>query len=190
MLNKQLSQILLSLARQTIEERLGVPPSSPIQPGILHDPALNRKQAVFVTLIKSGQLRGCVGSLTAEDTIIVGLKKNSINAAFHDSRFPPLDREELNNLKIEISLLSEPQPLAYKNDKELINKLRPAIDGVIIKANNGAGATFLPQVWDQLPNPVVFLNHLCQKAGLAESVWQTGQLDIRIYQVQKLTENE
>ncbi len=188
MLDKQQAQALLALARQSIEKKLTVLPAAPVHPDELHD--LGRKQAVFVTLTKLGQLRGCIGSLTAEDTILTGVRKNSINAAFHDSRFPPLGREELEDLKIEISVLSAPRLLACKDGNDLIDKLRPGIDGVIIKADNGAGATFLPQVWEQLPDPVIFMNNLCQKAGLPETAWRRSGLEIKTYQVQKFKEGE
>jgi len=190
MLNNQQTQTLLGIARQTLEKHLNVPPTAPAQPDELQDPALNRKQPVFVTLTKGGQLRGCIGNLVAKNTIINGVKENSINAAFHDSRFPPLEREELDILKIDISVLSEPQPLTHGDDDELVGKLRPGVDGVIINAANGAGATFLPQVWAQIPDPVIFMNHLCQKAGLSESAWTGGGLEVSTYQVQKFKEDE
>lgn len=185
MLDKHQAQTLLSLARQSIEKQLGVPPASPVHPDELQNPALNQKQPVFITLKKLGRLRGCIGSLTGEDTIISGVIKNSVNAAFHDSRFPDLERGELEDLEIEISVLSELKPLVCKDGDELIAKLRPGIDGVRLKADNGRGATFLPQVWSQLPDPIMFMAQLCLKAGLPETAWTSGELEISTYQVQK-----
>ncbi len=190
MLDKQQGQLLISLARHTIEEYFNKPSAHPIPPDELQNSIYDQRQPVFITLNKAGQLRGCIGSLSDEDTIIKGVQKNSINAAFHDSRFPPVDREELDELEIEISLLSMPQQLAYQNSEDLIGKLRPGIDGVIINIDNEAGATFLPQVWEQLPEPASFLHHLCQKAGLPTTAWLDEKLMVKTYQVQKIKEEK
>jgi len=188
MLNEHQGEILVRLARQTIAERLGLPVNHPVSREEIQDPALQEKRGVFVTLHKKGQLRGCIGSLVGLEPIVEGVRRNAINAAFHDSRFPPVTPDEFDDLRIEVSVLSQPRPLLYKDSHDLLDKLRPGVDGVILRGPGGASATFLPQVWDQLPDPQLFLSHLCLKAGLPQSAWQSGQIDIDTYQVQHFEE--
>lgn len=188
MLTKQQGDILLRLARQQIESRLGVEASAVVTAEELNDPAFFEKRGVFVTLHKRLDLRGCIGSLLAMESIADGIRRNALNAAFHDSRFAPLTGAELPDLHIEISVLTDPQPLTYKTADELTRRLRPAIDGVILKGPGNASATFLPQVWQQLPTPEQFLGHLCRKAGLADGAWRSGTLHILTYQVQSFEE--
>jgi len=183
-LTNQQGQTLVRLARQQIEHHLGVTPESPVEEAELADPALQQKSGVFVTLHKRGALRGCIGSLAAVEPIVEGIRRNALNAAFQDYRFKDLTAAELPDLHVEVSVLTEPKPLAYHNADELLHLLRPGIDGVILNGPGGASATFLPQVWQQLPVPEQFLGHLCRKAGLAESAWRSGSLDISTYQVQ------
>ncbi len=188
MLNEHQGEILVRLARQTIAERLGLPVNHPVSREEIQDPALQEKRGVFVTLHKKEQLRGCIGSLVGLEPIVEGVRRNAINAAFHDSRFPPVTPDEFDDLRIEVSVLSQPRPLLYKDSHDLLDKLRPGVDGVILRGPGGASATFLPQVWDQLPDPQLFLSHLCLKAGLPQSAWQSGQIDIDTYQVQHFEE--
>lgn len=183
-LTNQQGQTLVRLARQQIERHLGVTSDSPVAEAELADPALQQNSGVFVTLHKRGALRGCIGSLAAIEPIVEGIRRNALNAAFQDYRFKALTAAELPDLHVEVSVLSEPKPLAYRNADELLHLLRPGIDGVILSGPGGASATFLPQVWQQLPAPEQFLGHLCRKAGLAESAWRSGSLDISTYQVQ------
>lgn len=184
MLTNQQGQTLVRLARQQIEGHLGVTPERPLTEAELADPALQRKSGVFVTLHKRRALRGCIGSLAAAESIVEGVRRNALNAAFHDYRFAALTTAELPELHVEVSVLTEPQPLAYQDADELLRLLRPGIDGVILSGPAGASATFLPQVWQQLPAPEQFLGHLCRKAGLAENAWRSGKLAISTYQVQ------
>ncbi len=190
MLSKKQGNILLRLARQTIAEHLHLPVSEPVREEELADPDLQAKQGVFVTLNKDGALRGCIGSLVGQEPIVNGVRRHALNAAFHDNRFPPVTADEFPDLRIDISVLSKPQPLEYHNDQDLVQKLRPHVDGVILRAPGGAGATFLPQVWEQLPDPQLFLSHLCLKAGLPQAAWKSGQLEIDTYQVQHFEEDE
>lgn len=183
-LTNQQGQTLVRLARQQIERHLGVTSDSPVAEAELADPALQQNSGVFVTLHKRGALRGCIGSLAAIEPIVEGIRRNALNAAFQDYRFKALTAAELPDLHVEVSVLSEPKPLAYRNADELLHLLRPGIDGVILSGPGGASATFLPQVWQQLPAPEQFLSHLCRKAGLAESAWRSGSLGISTYQVQ------
>jgi uncharacterized protein len=184
-LTKEQGMRLLQLARQTIAERLGT--GNDDRPA--HDLALDAEYGTFVTLKIDGHLRGCIGNLLPTGSVAEGVMQNAISAAFHDSRFSPLSAKELEKVEIDISVLSQPQKLEYKDGADLISKLRPGIDGVILKLG-GAGATFLPQVWDQLPSPELFLGHLCRKAGLADTAWQDSQPEIEIYQVQCFEEEE
>ncbi len=185
-------KFLLKLARSTIAERLGVPldkESREIKsPGKFFDNKfLNEKKGVFVTLHLNGSLRGCIGSLEPHETIVQGVINNSINAAFHDPRFSPLSMDEFKEIDIEVSILSRPEKLEYSDGKDLVSKLEPGVDGVIISKGR-AGATFLPQVWDQLPDAESFLSQLCRKAGLPGDEWEKGDLDVKIYHVQYFNE--
>jgi len=117
-----------------------------------------------------------------------GVKRNAVNAAFHDPRFSPLSKDELDRTEIEVSILTEPQPLAFRDGQDLAQKLRAHVDGVIIRKGH-ASATFLPQVWEQLPGPEDFLSHLCLKAGLPSEAWKNSELEVLTYQVQYFEEN-
>jgi AmmeMemoRadiSam system protein A len=127
--------------------------------------------------------------LNAVESVVDGVKRNAANAAFGDPRFNNLQPAELDKTDIEISILTEPQPLAYKDGADLIAKLRPDIDGLIIR-KGASSATFLPQVWEQLPEPEAFLSHLCRKAGLSANAWEDGQLEVKTYQVQYFHEEK
>jgi len=177
-------QALVKLARRTLAEALGrTPPADALLDKALQDKGLDQKRGTFVTLTKKGDLRGCIGSLSADEALVAGVRHNAKNAAFHDPRFAPLGAAELDEVAIEVSILTDPQPLDYKDAADLVAKLRPKIDGVILR-KAGAGATFLPQVWDQLPRTEDFLGHLCRKAGLAPDAWRKGDLTVLTYQVQ------
>lgn len=188
MLTKQQGNILVRLARQQIEQHLGIKPNGEVTPGERSDPGFFKKRGVFVTLHDSCGLRGCIGSLAAVESIIEGIQRNALNAAFHDHRFKPLAASELPKIHVEISILTAPEPLTYRDKEELTRLLRPGIDGVILVGPGGESATFLPQVWQQLPSPEAFLGHLCRKAGLADNAWRSGTLRILTYQVQSFEE--
>ncbi len=147
-------------------------------------PRLQETGASFVTLTLAGRLRGCIGSLTGRRPLAQDVQANALAAAFRDPRFPPLRAGELAALTMEISVLSAPQPLAYDGSPELIAKLRPGIDGVVLQRGMRR-ATFLPQVWEQLREPQEFLAHLCVKAGLPSNAWRQPGIEISIYQVEK-----
>lgn len=188
MLTPQQGQLLVRLARQQIERHLGIEPSLPVTAAEMSHPALQQKRGVFVTLHKRRDLRGCIGSLAGVESVVDGIRRNALNAAFHDHRFQPLTVAELDALHVEISVLTEPQPLLYEGADHLLRLLRPGTDGVILKGPGGLSATFLPQVWRQLPDPAQFLGHLCRKAGMAEGAWRSGMLQILTYQVQYFEE--
>jgi len=181
-------KILIQLARQTIAEKLGRF-SKEVDPDLLKDKAFQARRGTFVTLTIGGQLRGCIGSLQASESIIEGVRHNAVNAAFRDPRFPDLDQKELQKIDIEVSILTDPQPLEYRDSKDLVAKLRPNVDGVILRKGS-ASATFLPQVWEQLPRTETFLTHLCSKAGLSGDAWKSGRLEILTYQVQYFEEEK
>jgi len=184
-------QLLVRLARHTLMERLGKRiPQAEIDSlnSALKDSCFKSSCGTFVTLKINGRLRGCIGNLTSNAPLLSGVRRNAISAAFHDPRFAPLSASELDRVEIEISILSEPQTLKYRDGDDLIKKLRPDIDGVIIRRGH-ASATFLPQVWEQLPRPQDFLAHLCMKAGLAEDFWQNCELEVSTYQVRYFEEH-
>jgi AmmeMemoRadiSam system protein B/AmmeMemoRadiSam system protein A len=189
-LTPQQGQLLVRLARKTIREKLNLPPSSEetqVDPAALADEAFKARCGTFVTLKIDDNLRGCIGSLIAEEPIADGVRENAINAAFHDPRFRALTPGEYSRVDIEVSILSEPESLPYKDADDLLAKLRVNVDGVILR-KGAHKATFLPQVWKQLPRPEDFLGHLCMKAGLAADEWQKGAIEISTYQVQYFEE--
>jgi AmmeMemoRadiSam system protein B/AmmeMemoRadiSam system protein A len=187
-LKKHQGQALVNLARQTIAERLGKK-SSTVDPDAMADSAFQDHRGTFVTLTINKQLRGCIGNLDSTESILAGIKRNAVNAAFHDPRFSPLKAHELDQVDIEVSILTEPQRLEYGNSKDLLSKLRVHVDGVIL-SKGSASATFLPQVWEQLPRPEQFLSHLCMKAGLPADDWKKSHLEIMTYQVQYFEEEK
>ena len=173
---------LLDLARRTIEDALGLAPEEPARPD-LQTAALVSHRGVFVTLKMADQLRGCIGSLEADRPLVDNVRANARNAAFHDPRFAPLTVDEWPQVQIELSVLSTPRKLAYPSAEALPEHLTPRVDGVVIRKGYSS-ATFLPQVWKQLPRPQDFLAHLCLKAGLSASAWRKGDLEVETYQVQ------
>ena len=189
-LDKEHGRALVSLARNTIAAKFGVPSaevSAEDHSPLLSSQQLQVKRGTFVTLKKEGQLRGCIGTLTDADSIVDGVKKNAINAAFHDFRFNPLSADEFADIEIEISILTKPYALTYTDGDDLCAKLRPQLDGVILR-KGPASATFLPQVWDQLPHAEEFLSQLCLKAGLSSEAWRATPLNVSVYQVQHFSE--
>jgi AmmeMemoRadiSam system protein A len=179
---------LISIARKTIEKEL-----FPNTGGSAVDDAgsesgvFEKRRGTFVTITKGGSLRGCIGHIIPQESILEGVKENAINAAFRDPRFSPLNRNEFKDIRIEISILTEPEELHYSGEKDLLARLRPGVDGVIIKKGYRQ-ATFLPQVWEQLPAKEEFLAHLCLKAGLSPDAWRKGDLQVSTYQVQAFEE--
>lgn len=167
---------LLTLARQTLEnyfekKEMKVPEEIRKK----H----SEKRACFVTLTKNKNLRGCVGSLEPRQELWKDVQENAINAGFNDFRFPSLSKEELDKIKIEVSVLSKPKKLG--KGKEVFDKINNKM-GIILE-KHGNSATFLPQVWEQIPNKEVFLEELSMKAGLDKDDWKTA--DISFYEVEK-----
>jgi AmmeMemoRadiSam system protein A len=186
-LTEEEGMCLLSVARQTIEQRLlNLEDESQSDPDL--SPKFSERRGTFVTLTIEGSLRGCIGHIIPQESMIEGIRINALNAAFRDPRFRPLSRKEWEKVKIEISILTDPKPLPYTDADDLLKKLRPGIDGVIIKKGFNQ-ATFLPQVWEQLPDKKDFLRHLCMKAGLDWDAWKHEKLEVSTYQVQAFEEH-
>lgn len=183
-LDSRSQELLLEIARQALADAVrGQKPSEIELKSLPED--LQADGAAFVTLTIGGELRGCIGSLEAWRPLAREVQARTADAALHDPRFNPVSPAELNLIDIEVSYLTPPQILQYSRPDELPGMLRPGIDGVVL----GLGArkaTFLPQVWEQLPSPDAFLRHLCQKAGLPADIWKKQVLDISLYQVQEI----
>ena len=178
--------ILLRLARQAIDSAVRGLPLPAIDHEGLPD-SLNQPGATFVTLTRFGELRGCVGALEAYQPLVDDVREHAAAAAMQDYRFPPVSPEELAQIKIEISQLTEPMGVEYGSAQELATHIRPHVDGVTL-FDGWRRATFLPQVWEKLPNPVDFLGHLCEKMGSPPDHWRRHKLRAQTYQVEEFRE--
>ena len=179
----QLGKVLLAQARQAIADALGLPaPAAP------EHPQLAERGATFVTLTRDGELRGCIGSLNAHRPLGQDVRDNAVSAALRDPRFPPLTAAEFAEVRVEVSLLSEPDFIEFRDEADALAQLVPGRDGVIF-FNGCQRATFLPQVWEQLPEPRQFMAALKQKARLPVDFWGPNIMIAR-YQVQKWHEGE
>jgi AmmeMemoRadiSam system protein A len=190
MMNETLSaeekQTLLHLARQALESAVrGKHFPGPDQTSLT--PLLRANGAAFVTLTVHGQLRGCIGALQPYQALADDVCEHAAAAALQDYRFPPVKPDELSRIHIEVSRLTLPQPLPYTDANDLLSKLRPGIDGVILR-DGSRRATFLPQVWEQIPEKAEFLSHLCAKMGASANLWRVKHLDVEIYQVEEFHE--
>jgi len=179
---------LLRLAREAIDAAVREKPFPPVDTARLA-PALLRQGTCFVTLTESGELRGCIGGLHALDPLYEDARQHAMQAATRDYRFPPVTPDEAPKLDIEISVLTEPQPLNYDAPEDLLRLLRPEVDGVII-SQGYRRATFLPQVWERVPDPEIFLSMLCEKMGAPPDSWRRTKLEVQTYQVESFTEAE
>ena len=177
----QLGTSLLILARDAIGDRFGIACRPFADLPELHAPA-----ATFVTLMKRGSLRGCIGTLSAYQPLIDDIRANACAAAFSDPRFAPVDVGELPVIAVEVSLLTVPTPLSFSSEADALAQLRPNTDGVILCVRHYR-ATFLPQVWEQLPDAPSFMAHLKQKAGLPADYWSPDVV-LERYQVEKWKE--
>lgn len=177
---------LLKLARQSIQaavkgERLPI-----LDPASL-TPTLLSEGASFVTLTKQGSLRGCIGALEAYQPLVEDVREHAVAAALEDYRFPNVRESELEQLEIEISRLTVPVKLDYTDSNDLLAKLHPGMDGVILR-DGRQRATFLPQVWEKIPDPGEFLANLCYKMGAAPDTWKNKHLDVLVYTVEEFHE--
>jgi AmmeMemoRadiSam system protein A len=181
-------QTLLRLAREAMEHAvrgttLRVPPLDDAS----LTPRLRELGASFVTLTIGGELRGCIGALEAYQPLVEDVREHAIAAALRDPRFRPVVESEFNRIKIEVSRLTAPRLLEYSSSADLLAKLRPHVDGVILKSDYRR-ATFLPQVWEKIPNPEDFLNQLCAKMGVKPNLWLNTKLQVYTYQVEEFHE--
>lgn len=165
---------MLRVAGESIDHGLAHGAAATIDPDRFDEP-LRRHRACFVTLHLDGKLRGCIGSLRAHRPLITDIAHNAFAAAFEDPRFGALTAVERPGLDVHISVLSAPEPIAFLGEDGLLLQLRPGVDGLIIEETGGPGrgrrATFLPAVWETLPDRRVFLDHLKAKAGLPRGHW-------------------
>jgi AmmeMemoRadiSam system protein A len=176
-------KILLPIARASIADVLGRKLEAAEDAIWLQD-----KAACFVTLTQEGELRGCIGTLEAHRSLLEDVKANALSAAFHDPRFSPLKTKELDYTEIEVSLLSPTQPLGFTDEQDALAQLQPGIDGVVFEFGRYR-STFLPQVWEQLPDSKEFMAHLKQKAGLNPDFW-ADQVRLYRYTVDKWKERD
>ena len=151
-------------------------------------PHLREEGASFVTLTVRGQLRGCIGALEPYQSLAEDVREHAVAAALEDPRFPRVSERELNGIQIEVSRLTRPVPLEYKDADDLLSKLRPHVDGVIVR-DGVHRATFLPQVWETIPDAEDFLGNLCYKMGVNPELWRTKHLDVLTYQVEEFCES-
>ncbi len=175
---------LLRLARTSITAAL-VPETAVENPG--PSSAIDQPLGCFVTLHRRGALRGCIGTIEATDSLRNAVAENARNAAFHDPRFSPLQRQELAEVDIEISVLSPPVRVNFSDGADLKRQLKPGIHGVILSQGHRR-STFLPQVWEQLPDPEEFLAHLCRKGAMDSQCWQSTATRVDVYEVEYFSE--
>ena len=177
---------LLSLAREALERGVRRQPLARLDPATL-TPALRAEGASFITLTERSQLRGCIGALEPYQPLAEDVREHAIAAALDDYRFPPVRTDELSKIEIEISRLTSPKPLDYASPEDLLAKLHPGLDGVILR-DGTRRATFLPQVWQQIPDAAEFLSQLCAKMNAARDLWQRKHLEVLVYQVEEFHE--
>jgi len=187
-LSLQERKILLEIARQAIRSVIeGVPLEAIDLAGL--PMVLCEEGTSFVTLTIAGQLRGCIGALEAYQPLALDVQEHAVAAATEDYRFPPVSRQELPLIDIEISRLTPMKALNYSGFQELLDKVRPGVDGVVLR-DGMRRATFLPQVWEKVSSKGEFFDHLCLKMGARPNLWREKQLSVWTYQVEEFTDDE
>ena len=181
-------RFLLGLARRTLRE-VTADDRLPEVPAATLDPKFTAAKGCFVTLTKNRELRGCIGYITPQGPLYQAVIENARNAALRDPRFPPVAPREVDQLEIEISVLTEPLPLFFSSPEDLLRQLHAGADGVVLRIG-GRSATYLPQVWEQIPDKEDFLNHLAEKAGCDASAWRQSNVSVLIYHVESFKESE
>ncbi len=181
-------QTLLRLAREALREGVAGHAIPALDPGKL-TLTLRADGAAFVTLTIGGRLRGCIGALEPYQPLARDVQEHAVAAALEDPRFPPVTRQEVDAIEIEISRLTFPKDLSYGDPDDLMSRLRPHVDGVILR-DGFRRATFLPQVWDTIPDKADFLDNLCYKMGEAPDTWRRRHLDVQVYQVEEFREDK
>ncbi len=179
-------KILLGLARQALEAAVRGEKLASLDWQALPE-RLQEPGATFVTLTRRGELRGCIGVLEARQPLAEDVREHAIAAALEDYRFPPVQPFELPEIDIEISHLTPPIDLEYNSPQDLLALLRPRVDGVTL-IDGWKRATFLPQVWEKIPDPSLFLSQLCMKMNTAPDHWRQKKLRVQIYQVEEFHE--
>ena len=178
---------LLRLAREALERGVRGERFPPLDSSSL-TPRLQESGATFITLTRDGQLRGCIGTLEPYQPLAEDVREHTVAAALEDPRFPPVSERELDRIKIEVSRLTRPVPLEYRDADDLLSKLRPHVDGVILR-DGPRRSTFLPQVWEKIPDPAEFLENLCYKMGADPHLWRKKHLEVLVYQVEEFHES-
>lgn len=179
-------QTLLRLARDAMERGVNGEKLSPLDESSL-PPHLREQGSSFITLTLRGELRGCIGALEPYQSLAEDVREHAVAAALKDPRFPAVRKDELNGIRIEVSRLTRPVPLEYKDANELLSKIRPHVDGVILR-DGYRRVTFLPQVWEKISDPAEFLSNLCYKMGVNENLWRSRHLEVFTYQVEEFHE--
>ncbi len=180
---------LLRLARASLEEKLRGAVEDRGSGEVRSDESwLDEPAATFVTLRREGELRGCIGSVEIVRPLLEDVRRNAVAAALRDPRFPPLSAAELEDVDLEVTLLSAPQPISFTSEKDALDQLRPGEDGLLMQWQHHR-ATYLPQVWEMLPDPSAFLASLKRKAGLAPDFWHP-EIDLRRYTAEHWSESE
>jgi len=177
---------LLELARDALEVGVGGQPLSPLDFNTLSS-RLIEPGATFVTLTINHELRGCIGALEATLALAEDVRVHAVAAALDDYRFPAVREEEVSKIKIEISRLTPPKLLSFDNPGKLLEQIRPGVDGVVLQQGDRR-ATFLPQVWEKVPEVKVFLSMLCRKMGVPSDQWRSTKLQVFTYQVEEFQE--
>jgi uncharacterized protein len=180
-------EILIHLAREAIECGVKGEKLLPLDPSSLSF-HLREQGASFITLTAHGQLRGCIGALEPYQPLAEDVREHAVAAALEDPRFPPVQVNELTGIKIEVSRLTRPIPIEYKDADDLLSKLHPNVDGVILRDASGHRATFLPQVWEKIRDPAEFMDNLCHKMGISHDSWRSRHFDVLTYQVEEFHE--
>ncbi len=186
-LTQEEQQLLLRLAREALERGVRGETLPPLNGSSL-PPRLQEAGATFITLTRDGDLRGCIGTLEPYQPLAEDVREHAVAAALEDPRFPPVRESELDRIQIEVSRLTRPVPLEYRDADDLLSKLRPHVDGVILR-DGPRRSTFLPQVWEKIPGPAEFLENLCYKMGADPHLWRKKHLEVLVYQVEEFHES-
>ena len=181
--DRDLGAALIATARGAIDAAFGRP-----EDRVRPHAALDRPGATFVTLKQDGELRGCIGSLEAHRLLAIDVRRNALAAAFSDPRFPPLAARELEVTTVEVSLLSPAARVEVADEEDLLARLEPGVDGIVLELGRRR-ATFLPQVWETLPDPRDFIGALKRKAGMPASFW-SPEMRVSRYTVSKWQQAE
>ena len=179
---------LLRLAREALQAGVTEHKIAAVGPDDLTS-TLRAPGASFVTLTIGGQLRGCIGALEPYQPLVEDVREHAVAAAMEDPRFPPVSRAEIGEIEIEVSRLTTPRELEYSDAEDLLKKLRPGVDGVVIR-DGFRRATFLPQVWEKIPDKADFMDNLCYKMGAAPDTWRRKHLQVLTYEVEEFREEK